>query len=387
MRITLVSTWKIVNSCGGAERVFCELANAMAARGHQVTGVCHDYEAGKPGFPLDSSVRFVNAGEGRRPSWFLSKLMVNLRSLSFSRAKRRESRLLLWEEFVSDAVVSAVKASVPDVVVTFRPADTHVLLCCGKLTTPIVTMSHNSPDFFLPKGTPEILKDAVEKSAAVQVLMPSYVTEVKAILPQARVVYIPNAVFQHSDIADRSSHVIVNVGRITRQKHQDLLVKAFSLVAHRYPDWKVEVWGGAAEDSKQSKALQHQIDHLGLSERVLLCGITKHVKQKLKKASIFAFPSLWEGFSLALTEAMAMGLPAIGTQRCASVNELIQNEKNGFLCEETPESFALALTRLMDEEALRIKLGNAAKAGMTEYAPDKIWAQWEKLLQSVVMTV
>lgn len=384
MRITLVSTWKIVNSCGGAERVFCQLANAMADRGHQVSCVCHDFETGRPGFPLNASVNFINAGAGRRPPWFLSKLMLNLRALSFNKEKRRETRLLLWEEFVGDALVVAVKQTRPDVIVTFRPEDTHVLLSFGGLDVPVVTMSHTSTDVFLPKGTPKTLKDAVERSAAVQVLMPSYVREVKAILPRACVVLIPNAVPQNDATADRTSNVIINVARITRSKRQDLLVDAFSLIAARYPNWKIEIWGGSPEESKQARALQHLINRRGLSERIHLCGVTDAITQELSHASIFAFPSRSEGFGLALAEAMAMGLPAVGCRSCSAVSELIKNGQNGLLFDNTPEEFALALTRLMDSEDLRTKLGNQAKQDIAVYAPVKVWAQWEALLRSVV---
>ena len=179
MRITLVSTWKIVNAVGGAERVFCMLANAMAERGHKVTGVCFDYEKGRPKFHLDERVSFVNAGEGQKPPLWLSKIAINIRSLSFVRARRREKRLLLRERFIGKALVRAVVDSVPDVVVAFRAADAHILLEWGKLDVPVVTMSHQSIGAFLPRYAPESVKRSVEVSAAVQVLMPDFAQELK----------------------------------------------------------------------------------------------------------------------------------------------------------------------------------------------------------------
>lgn len=80
----------------------------MAERGHQITGICFDVESGKPAFPLDSQVRLINAGEGKKPPFFLSKLMVNLRALCFDRAKRREKRLLLQERFKGPFLISAI---------------------------------------------------------------------------------------------------------------------------------------------------------------------------------------------------------------------------------------------------------------------------------------
>ena len=76
----------------------------------------------------------------------------------------------------------------------------------------------------------------------------------------------------------------------------------------------------------------------------------------------------------------------MGCKSCPSVNEQIHSEENGLLCDETPEAFAEALARLMDNEALRIRLGNTAKADMADYAPDKVWTQWEELLKAVVGT-
>ena len=386
MRITLVSTWKIVNAGGEAERVFSLLANAMAERGHQVTGVCFDYEAGQPGFPLDARVRFVNAGVGRKPPLWLTKTAINLRSLSFSRPRRREKRLLLWEKFVGEPLTTAVKRTEPDVVIVFRAADAHLLKCCGNITVPLVVMSHNSTDKFLPNYAPDALKKAVEQSAAVQVLMPEFVDEVKAVIPKARVVVIPNAVPQYRETADRSSHTIINVARISYQKHQDLLVKAFALLADRYPDWQVKIWGGNNDQPEKITELQTLIDQEGLKNRIHLCGTTDRVPQKLMKASILAFPSRWEGFSLALTEAMSLGLPAVGCLNCPSVNHLIRHEENGLLSDDSPQSYARMLSRLMENEELRCRLGNIAKKDMQAYDAENIWQRWETLLFSVTGT-
>lgn len=79
-----------------------------------------------------------------------------------------------------------------------------------------------------------------------------------------------------------------------------------------------------------------------------------------------------------------MGLPSIGWSGCPAVNSLIHDQKNGLLCDDTPEAFAETLIKLMDDESLRIKLGNTAKEDMKTYAPEKIWDQWESLLLSII---
>ncbi len=117
---------------------------------------------------------------------------------------------------------------------------------------------------------------------------------------------------------------------------------------------------------------------------MLLKGSTNDVPDVLRQGDIFAFPSAYEGFGLSLAEAMSMGLPAVGYKSCSAVNELIVDGKNGFLCEEGMDDFANKLARLMSDKQLRIKMGKSAHEMMKEYAPDKIWDQWEMLMRKVI---
>ena len=383
MKISLVSTWRIVNALGGAEKIFCHLANALVNRGHEVTTICFDFAKGKPAFPLDKRVKFVNAGQGRKPDFFHTRFAINIRSLSLNSSKRRNKRVLFRENFIGRYLIPAIRESSPDVIIAFQPESVHLIRCFAKLEIPVIAMSHNATDIFLPNNQPPCIRESLQETAAIQVLMPRYVDEVKRILPQANVVHIPNPVPQTEKIANRSAHTIINCGRIVYQKHQELLVEAFSLIANQYPDWNVKIFGGSSEDSKRAKNLQQLINSRGLSERVLLCGPTKDVFSELEKASIFAFPSRHEGFSLSLTEAMTMGLPAVGCKTCPSVNELIRDGANGYLCDDTPMAFARGLSRLMESELLRTQFGNTAKKDMQSYAPDVIWDMWERLLDSV----
>ncbi len=383
MNITILSTWRIVNSVGGAEKVFCCFANAMVSRGHNVTAICFDYGKGRPYYPLDKRVAFINAGQERKPSFFLSDPIIKLRSLIFNAGKRRDKRVFLQNAFKGKYLIPAIEQSNPDVIVCFQPETAH-LVHASNIRTPVVVMSHNNTDVFLPNNMPPSIRRTLREVSVIQALMPKYVEEIRERIPETKVVYIPNFVAQRTDLANRSSHTIVNVGRIDFQKHQELLVEAFSLIANRYRNWVVKIWGDNGIEPERIKAMQELINSRGMQKRIFLCGVTREIFSELKKASIFAFPSRHEGFSMALTEAMSVGLPSVGCKNCPSVNELIRDGINGFLCEENPEDFARGLSQLMDSEELRIRLGDTAKEDMRAYAPEVVWDQWERLLNSVV---
>ena len=130
--------------------------------------------------------------------------------------------------------------------------------------------------------------------------------------------------------------------------------------------------------------MQDYVERECLTNKISFTGPVKNVNQHLFHADIFAFPSSTEGFGLALTEAMAVGLPAIGYRSCSSVNELIIDGYNGFLCDDGIDDFAEKLKILIDDAELRKKMGQNARKLMKKYAPEKIWNQWEALINKVV---
>lgn len=154
------------------------------------------------------------------------------------------------------------------------------------------------------------------------------------------------------------------------------------LIGKRFPDWKVELWG-EIYDKKYFCELKELLNRKNINN-VSFCGVSNDIVNKLKDASIFAFPSAYEGFPLALTEAMSAGLPCVGFKSCPAVNELIKDGSNGILCDDTIEDFARGLAELMDDADKRERYGLQAKEDMKQYAPEKIWNQWEELINKIV---
>jgi len=245
-------------------------------------------------------------------------------------------------------------------------------------------MFHGSSEF-IKNASKDTLK-ALAKSSAIQVLMPSYRKEVLKYVKNANVIYIPNVVpqYESSEFIGTKENVIINVARFDKlTKRQYLLVEAFDLIAAKYPDWNLEFYGDTDWDANYFKHIKRLVSEKNLENRVLFKGTTINISKELFRAKIFAFPSATEGFGLALTEAMSAGLPVIGYKNCSSVNELIKDGENGFLCEDGVEAFAQALEKLISDDNLRNKMGKVAKEDMKQYASEKIWDMWEKLIEQV----
>ena len=385
MRIAVVTIGRVYKAYGGTEKVFFDMVNNFAMRGHEVTAITSDAHKGEPAFFVDPSVRWINCVV---PS--ISKIIPGiLRSFLFlcgNKRVRLENKLKLKHKNRATLFSQAIQSSKPDVVIAYQPVTTYILREIVSVKEPLITMFHFSPKLIIDNDEFEIYKRAINESSCVQVLMPEYVNFFKSVFPCAEIAYIPNVVPQYCDYPDYSSKKIINVARLSKsQKRQHLIIEAFALLKDRFPDWTVELWG-EAEFPDYARELEDLIQRRGLSGRVKLCGPTQDVKAKLKQSSIFCFPSSWEGMPLAMTEAMSQGLPIVGCADCPSVNTIIRDGQNGFLCEDSPDSIASRLTVLMEDQSLRESFGKQAKQDMTNYAPELIWDQWETLIKKISLS-
>ena len=64
MKVLLLNLWRVINSKGGTEKVFFAMANAMVDKGYEIVALALENKQGKPFFPVDDRVKFINVGAG-----------------------------------------------------------------------------------------------------------------------------------------------------------------------------------------------------------------------------------------------------------------------------------------------------------------------------------
>jgi colanic acid/amylovoran biosynthesis glycosyltransferase len=157
---------------------------------------------------------------------------------------------------------------------------------------------------------------------------------------------------------------LISVGRLTEKKGFSYLVDACALLAKKGYAFQCTIVGEGSQHD-----LQRQIDALGLHDCVLLAGAkTIHEIQELyRQSDIFALPCVLaksgdrDGMPNALLEAMAMQLPVITTPVTGNP-ELVQDGVNGLLVpQRDANNLAQAIERLLNDGALRLRLGEQAR--------------------------
>jgi glycosyltransferase involved in cell wall biosynthesis len=204
----------------------------------------------------------------------------------------------------------------------------------------------------------------------------------RAILPDGVLVTdLPNAVptvgFERSDLTSR---VVMAVGRLAHQKGFDILIDAFRIVADRHPDWSLHIYG----TGRSRRALAEQIRRLGLTGSVVLKGFSSELPRDLAGGSIFAMSSRFEGFSLALVEAMAVGLPPVAFACPQGPIEIIQDGVDGVLVPpEDTLALATGICSLIENPQRRAELGAAAHRSVDRYSTEAVDERWEQLIEEL----
>lgn len=174
---------------------------------------------------------------------------------------------------------------------------------------------------------------------------------------------------------------IVGVGRLHEQKNFPLLINAYSLIAEKYPDYVLEIYG----EGKQREELQELIISKGLQDRILLKGARKDVHDCIYNASLFVLSSDYEGMPNALMEAMALGLPCISTNwRPGAANELISENENGFIVPMGDEKcLAERIAFMLERKEEAERMGKNASEILKTHTHEKVFNMWNDFLKEV----
>lgn len=182
---------------------------------------------------------------------------------------------------------------------------------------------------------------------------------------------------EKNDGGDEKNHYIVTVGRITFEKNQLMLLKAFNRIKARFPSAKVRIYGEGI-GGEAWKEMDAYIRQNEMAERVEFMGQCSSLEKELPKASLFVLPSNYEGMSNALMEAMVTGLSVIATDcPCGGCRTLIEEGISGFLVPVGDDKrLAEAMERVLSDKELAGRLSANAERLSEKVRPLKIYEEW-----------
>jgi glycosyltransferase involved in cell wall biosynthesis len=140
----------------------------------------------------------------------------------------------------------------------------------------------------------------------------------------------------------------------------DILIRAAKKVCQEFPRAVFVIVGGVLEP-QHLEELQNLMESLGLTNNIRFVGPSEDVLSLLKISDVYCLASRSEGFSNALLEAMACGLPCVAT-RVGGNPEAVADNQSGFLVEsEDPDTLADRIKTLLANPALARQMGDEGR--------------------------
>lgn len=366
MRITMV-----ISSMqpGGAERVMSILANAWAERNWYVTVVTQEESGSDPFYDLSDNVRYRPLGLLQESGTLLRAALNNWRRV---RALRR-----------------AIRESNPDVVLSFVDR-TNILTLVALVGTkiPIVVSERIDPSQHHIGRAWEFLRPIAYRRARAVVVQTRDASAALGFVRPDRKAVVPNPVISVEEPRTPFKEdpwrrpAVVAMGRLVPQKGFDILLQAFGIACGQNPGWNLAVIGeGPVRDE-----LHRLATSLGIDRQVHFLGRVSRPELILPRADIFVLSSRYEGFPMALCEAMAAGVAVIASDCRSGPRDIIRDGRDGILVPtDDVEALADALDRLMKNERCRRDLGEHARKITSRFGLDQVLREWECVFGNAVL--
>jgi glycosyltransferase involved in cell wall biosynthesis len=168
---------------------------------------------------------------------------------------------------------------------------------------------------------------------------------------------------EHSDKSDLRERLglaelptFLLVGGIIPRKRQHLLLEALAQLVDESRQPCQVVFVGPDTDQDYARRAREFVQARGLERHVTWAGFHTDISPWYRAADVFVLPSRDEGLPNSMLEAMAAGLPAIGT-RISGINDLIIPDENGFIVAAEAGELARAMARYLDDPGLALRHG------------------------------
>lgn len=343
---------------GGAERVLLQLAKRFAACGYRavvVTSFVDEWE-----YPVPEGVERLSIEQAQIDQ---SRLWRNLSRIKALRRLIREYKPAALISFMAEPNFRAVIAS------RFLPVKTIVSV-------------RNDPEReyggrlgrIIGKWLLPLADGCVFQTEEAKKWFP------KRLQRKSRVIMnqVDERFFHVADAGETG--YVMTAGRLTAQKNQALLIRAFAAIAGDVEE-ELRIYG----EGELRRSLEALIANLGMEGRIRLMGASDDMPAALAGCKLFVLSSDFEGMPNALLEAMAAGRCCVSTAcPCGGPEAVIENGVSGLLVPVgAEEALSAAMRELLEDEKKRRALAAAAGERAEAFRPEAIFAHWRDYVERV----
>jgi glycosyltransferase involved in cell wall biosynthesis len=172
---------------------------------------------------------------------------------------------------------------------------------------------------------------------------------------------------------------VVAMGRLDEQKGFDVLIRAHAMLVRRHVDHHLLILG----EGHLRGSLTELARSLGVERSVFMPGFVAQPFAVLRRGTLFALPSRFEGLPFALIEAMTLGLPVVASDCPSGPGEVLEGGRFGLLVPvDDPTALADALAGVLADPSRQAELSELSRRRAANYADVSAIPAWEELLEA-----
>lgn len=228
---------------------------------------------------------------------------------------------------------------------------------CRKVV--IVHFHPPGPDDIFSAKSHDVVKKLFDLADKVIVLSPQWERWIKEAFPDRnyQMVVLWNPCPAVKRVENNKKKHILYAGTLCKRKGYDVLLRAFGMIANKYPDWKIVFAGNPylLDGYNELDDGKHLAKELGIDNQVEWLGwVCGEEKDKVfNEASIYCLASTGEGFPMGVLDAWAYGIPCVMTP-VGGIPDIVENGIHGLLIPIGDSTkMACALDKMMGDEILR----------------------------------
>lgn len=358
---------------GGVENAISTLANTLSSK-YEVEILSTYRMYNEPVYELNPNIKVS----------YISNIKPNKKQMMYY-LKRKNFKMFFkeipgairtgWVKYVKTAFrVSKLNC---DVIVSTRTTHNFIVSLFGKKHIKKIAWEHNHHN-----NNSKYIKSLVKSCKNVNnlVLVSKELEDYYKNYLGDKAVYIPHALDNITNkVSKLDSENLIAVGRLSKEKGFDDLLRVFKRVSLKYSDLKLNIVG----DGMEKDNLLNLAKDLKLGDKVIFHGFQnkEYINNLFLDSSLYLMTSHTESFGLVLIEAMNYGIPCISYTSAQGANEIITDGEDGFLIKDRSEDDMFEkITLLIDDSKLRKQMGKKAKEKSKNYSSDVVLEKWSKLI-------
>ncbi|WP_300100096.1 glycosyltransferase [Flavobacterium sp.] len=176
------------------------------------------------------------------------------------------------------------------------------------------------------------------------------------------------------DEVNKKNHIVYLSRLEKKHKNSSLVIKAWSLIAHKYPEWELHILGdGSIKNQMESFANKKNL------KNVFFHGMVMGISEYLSESKISILSSNCEGLGMGIVESICHKNAIVSTLSNGGIVDLIKHKVSGLLVPRNDyRAFAKSIEMLMNDEKLRIKYVNASYEVLNNFSDESIVSEWKK---------